>query len=218
MTYKPDVELFVLGTSASAGPGFEFCATAAPRASIADWPSDAEEQLKQNTREYPVTLALPTDVLKWIGTIVSYWALAEWIQAGTLCRLLNIGRKQARVMFGTRIGNSASKIAELIAMNDVRVDTDLTGLAKLLRACDESRNIVGHCVWMIDPDTQELCAQNPSGAWKPPQQKQISRRKYPQAFYPDEAWFSTTLDQIKSAIRQLQKLDQEIEAALQPSK
>ena len=95
-------------------------ASAASMPVIATWPSKQpfESWLKANMRTLPVTLALPDDLQKWIGRITSYWALAEWIQSGTLARLLNIGRKEARVMFGDRIGNCVSKIKQNMEIKD----------------------------------------------------------------------------------------------------
>ena len=90
-------------------------------------------------------------------------------------------------------------------------------LAKQLTESEQARNLVGHGVWMIDPETNELCIENPAGEWNPPKEPAISRRKYPQAFRPTQAWLVQTLDGIKACIRDLQDLDLEIEASFPAS-
>jgi hypothetical protein len=204
----PGQDPFTLGTSATAtGSGI-----------IAKWPSEIpfEYWLKTNIREFDVTLNLPKELHIWIGKITTYWAIAEWIQAGTLARLLNIGRKEARVMFGDRIGNCISKIKQNMEIKDIPLPDNFSTLSKTLNECELSRNLLGHGVWMVDPDTNELCVQNPSGEWLQ-QLPRISKRKYPEAVYPDEQWLSSALDKIKKGIRDVQELDRLLDSALPPS-
>jgi len=170
--------------------------------------------LQRNVREYPVTLDLPPEVLSWTAQIVTYWSVAEWIQLGTLSRLLKMERKEARIMFGTRIGNCAGKIKEVLASKDIKVNVDMADLAATLTECEKRRNLLGHGVWLVDPQTGELCVENPAGEWTPPKEPTISRRKYPQAFHPTLVWFIETLSDIKTSILFLQQLDREIDAAL----
>lgn len=61
------------------------------------------------------------------------------------------------------------------------------------------------------------CIENPAGEWISPKEHPISKRKYPQAFYPTEVWFISTFSDIKTAIRELQTLDREIDTALAAS-
>ncbi len=171
-----------------------------------------EDWLAQNVKEFPVTLDIPQQVSEWISKIVTHWAFAEWVQAGTLCNLLGIERKEGRVMFGARIGNSASKINQLLQMHEFSVATNMSDLSAMLKRCEEYRNLVGHGVWMIDPETSELCVQNPAGEWRQPNQDSVSKRKYPEAVYITEGWFSSVLNEIKNAISALQNLDREIDA------
>jgi len=55
-------------------------------------------------------------------------------------------------------------------------------------------------------DCTELCVQNISGEWSAPKQPKVSRRKYPEPFYPDQAWFLDRFGEIKMAIERLQAL------------
>ena len=197
---------FVLSTSASASA---VSVPAMPELSFEAW-------LSMSMKEYPVTLDLPSDLLPWIGKIVSYWALAEWIQAGTIAKLLNIGRKEGRVMFGARIGNSLSKIKQLMEIKEIPLPADLSDASMLLSRCDEARNLLGHGVWMLDPESGDMCVQNASGQWKQAQPP-VSKRKYPEAFFPTNPWFEETLEEVKSAIRWLQALDGHIDTALATS-
>lgn len=192
-------------------------ATAVSPVGFDKYPAPFEDWLKENVRGYPVTLDLPPVILVQVGTIVTYWALVEWIQAGTVARLLGISRKEARVMFGPRIGNSTSKIKQLMEIKSIQVPEELEKLSALLNKCETARNLVGHCVWMQDETTRELCLQNPSGEWTPPKQPKVSKRKYPEAFYPDQAWFSGVLEEIKKAIWELQALDRILDSRLPPS-
>lgn len=199
---------FVLGTSVTAVSTGTY--NPLPQETFGQW-------LQRNVREYPVTLDLPEDVLKWTAQVITYWSVAEWIQLGTLARLLKMERKEARVMFGARIGNCSGKLRELLASKDIAVNINISDLAATLTECEKRRNLLGHGVWLIDPVTSELCVENPSGEWTPPKEPTISRRKYPQAFHPTISWFVETLTDIKTAIQQLQRLDREIDAALAAS-
>lgn len=201
---------FILGTSVTAVSTGNSFTPPQPQETF-------EQRLEKNVRQFDVTLDLPPEIHQWIASIVTYWAVVEWIQIGTLSRLLYIERKEARVMFGARIGNSAPKIRQLIEMRNITVPTDMNRLAKLLTESEQARNLVGHGVWMIDPETNELCIENPAGEWNPPKEPAISRRKYPQAFRPTQAWLVQTLDGIKACIRDLQDLDLEIDAWLPAS-
>lgn len=173
-----------------------------------------EQRLERNLRDFDVTLDLPQEIHLWIASIVTYWAVVEWIQLGTLADLLGIERGAARVMFGSRIGNSAPKIRQLLEIKNITVSTDMANLAKMLTESEGARNLVGHGVWVIDPQTNELCVENPSGEWVPEKESRVSRRKYPQAFLPTQEWLAKTLDDIKTCIRELQDLDIEIGLAL----
>jgi hypothetical protein len=176
-----------------------------------------EAWLRRNMREYPVTLDLPPELLNEISKIVTHWALAEWIQLGILAMLIGMKRRDARVLYGTRMGNAARKIMQLLEYRQTAVSTDLEALSKDLTACEEARNLVGHGVWMLDPETNSFCIENPSGEWREQGTKSITRRKYPQAFHPDPAWFAATLADIKAVTRSLQRLHEEIEAQLSTS-
>lgn len=173
--------------------------------------------LQRSVKEYPLTLDLPVEVLQWTSTIVTYWSVAEWIQLGTLARLLKMERKEARVMFGSRIGNLTGKIKELLAVKSISVSTNFDALSETLTECEKRRNLLGHGVWLIDPEDGALCVENPSGEWTPPKEPKISRRKFPQAFHPTLPWFVETFSDIKTSILSLQKLDLEIDAALSAS-
>jgi hypothetical protein len=197
---------FALGTSVTAVSTGHYPPT--PQETFEEW-------LKKNVREFPATLDLPADLLQWIAKIVTYWAVVEWIQLGTLARLLGIERKEARVMFGARIGNSVSKIKQLLEMKNIRSPEYMSSLSASLTECEGRRNLVGHGVWMNDQG--ELCVENPSGDWIHQPHANVSKRKYPQAFYPTPIWLAETLENIKSAIRSLQKLDLEIDAAFSAS-
>jgi hypothetical protein len=177
-----------------------------------------EQWPRNNAREFPVTLDIPVAFFEGITNIVTHWAVAEWIQLGTLARLLGIERSEARVMFGARIGNSAGKIKQLLDMKGITArSVDFTELGKALGENEANRNLVAHGVWMVDPLNGEYCIENPSQQWTAPKEQSVIRRRYPQAFYPTSAWFVTILADIKSVIRQLQSLDQEIDRALAPS-
>lgn len=174
-----------------------------------------EQWLQKNQREYPVTLDLPPEIVNWIGVISAYWALAEWMELGILARLTKMERKEMRVFLGaSRAGGATSKIRELIRSKDISVTIDIDKLCATLNDCEKARNLLGHGVWLIDPITNELCVENPSGEWKQPKEQTISRRKYPQAFHPTQIWVVQVFSDIKLAIRELQNLDQEITAAL----
>lgn len=189
---------FVLGTSL----------TAVSTGNYAPQPEESFEQwLSKNVREFPVTLELDTELYSWIAKIVTYWAVAEWIQLGTLATLLKIDRNEARIMFGARIGNSLSKIKQLIDIRDLSIPIDLDALSNTLTECEKARNLVAHGVWIFDPDTHEYCIENPSGEWTPPKERPISKRKYPQAFPVSIVWFTCTFADIKTSIRELQRLD-----------
>jgi hypothetical protein len=177
-------------------------------------PTGLEDWLKANARAYLMTLELPSDVLEWIGKIVSYWAFAEWTQVATLARLLGISLKEARVMFGPRIGNAISKIRQLMEMKNIPLPPDFDDLLRQLSKCEEARNLLGHGVWMRDGT--EVCVQNTAGVWVAPKQT-VSRRKYPEAVYPDALWFSERLTEIETATIGLQALGRYIDAALPPS-
>ena len=182
-------------------------------------PRQAEETfdqwLKKNVREYPLTLEVPTDFLSGIAKIVIYWATLEWIQQGTLCRLLNMERKVLQNILGApRVSNAASKISSLVDSMDIAVTVNMLELTTKLGECEMARNLLGHGVWLTDPVTNQLCIENPSGQWKESHENPISRRKYPQVFHPTAAWFEQILSDIKASIRLLQKLDLEIETAL----
>ena len=99
-------------------------------------------------------------------------------------------------------------------LNDVPLPDDFESLSKLLTTCETARNLVGHGVWLNN--NNELCVQNPSGEWVSENEAKVSRRKYPQAFFPDEAWLSQTLADIKTAIHRLEQLGQHLEASLPP--
>lgn len=193
-------------------------ASAAPMPSMSSFqkftPQTFEEWVKANVKEYPVTLDIGPELQQWIGKIVSYWALAEWIQAGTLTRLLNTGRKEGRVMFGVRLGNCSSRIKQLMEIKDIPIPADLDTLSKTLTECEEARNLLGHGVWLKDPETGEICVQNPAGEWKADRQALASRRKYPEAFSVDGIWLTQTLEKIKGAVLELQKLDTHINTHL----
>src|SRR5438034_4664768 len=109
-----DPNQFLLSTGASA-------VSAVKIAEIMTWPQlpEFEQWLRDNIAEFPVTLTLPPELVARIGTTVSYWAVAEWIQAGTLARRLGIGRREGRVVYGARIGNCISKIRQLMEMKDI---------------------------------------------------------------------------------------------------
>lgn len=196
---------FVLGTAA----------TAVSTGTYNPLPQETFEQwLRRSVRDYPVTLDLPDEVLKWTAQIVTYWAVAEWIQLGTLARLLKMDRKEARVMFGSRIGNLSGKIREMLISKDIRVQIDISALSETLTECEKRRNLLGHGIWLVDPETGDLCVENPAGEWTPPKEPKISRRKFPQAFHPTIPWFIETFADIKTAIQELQRLDTQIDAAL----
>jgi hypothetical protein len=205
--FKPygDKDQFILGTAVTAVSTGHFVKV--PEETFEQW-------LRRNLREYSVTLDLPPEVLSWTAQIVTYWSVAEWIQLGTLARLLKMERKEARVMFGSRIGNCAGKIKELLLSKDIPVQMDMSALAATLTECEKRRNLLGHGVWLIDPMTLELCVENPAGEWTPPKEPTISKRKFPQAFHPTLPWFIETLADVKTAIRELQSLDRQIDAAL----
>lgn len=190
-------------------------ATAVSTGTYKPLPQETFEQwLRRNVRDYPVTLDLPQEVLTWTAQIMTYWSVAEWIQLGTLARLLKMDRKEARVMFGSRIGNCAGKIRELLVSKDIPIQMDRCALAGTLTECEKRRNLLGHGIWLVDPETGELCVENPAGEWTPPKEPTISKRKFPQAFHPTIPWFVETLADIKTVICELQKLDAEIDAAL----
>lgn len=174
-----------------------------------------EQWLKKNVREYPLTLDLSDDFLVRIAKIVIYWATVEWIQQGTLCRLLKMDRKLLRIVLGApRVSNIASKITNLVTSMDLAITVNMEELTTKLGGCETARNLLGHGVWLIDPVTKKPCIENPSGQWIEARENSISRRKYPQVVHPTVAWFEQTLSDIKALIRSLQKLDREIEAAL----
>jgi hypothetical protein len=109
-----------------------------------------EQWLKKNVREYPLTLELPDGFLASIARIVTYWATAEWIQQGTLSRLLKMDKKELRVILGApRVSGSASKITELVKSMDIAVTVNMLELTTKLRECESARNLLGHGVWLI---------------------------------------------------------------------
>lgn len=193
--------------SATAVPQVSMSAVFAPGEPFEYW-------LKANLREFPVTLDLPESLRLWIARIVTHWAVAEWLQAGILARVLRLSRKEARVMFGDRIGNCTSKIKQALEMKDCGVPASLEGLSELLTKCERARNLMAHGVWMHDPGTGEVCVQNPAGEWTVPKQPAVSKRKYPEAFFPTEAWLTKVLQDIETAIKNLQSLDQDIACRL----
>lgn len=205
--YTPPFPTFTtLGTSATA---------TAVRGNVFDNKTNFEDLLRSNTRELAVTLTLPNELLAWIGKIATHWAFAEWIQSGTLARLLNIGRKEARVMFGDRIGNCMSKIKQNMEIKNIPIPNNFPDLSKSLTECELARNLLCHGVWMVNPETKEICVQNPSGKWE--QQRQpISKRKYPEAFYPNNEWLQSTLNKIEQSISDVQALDRMLDSVLPP--
>lgn len=110
-----------------------------------------------------------------------------------------------------------SKIGQLIDMKNINTSFNLSALSNTLTECEKARNLLGHGVWMVDPITGAYCIENPSGEWKLPKEDPVSRRKYPQAFYPTVTWLTQTFADIKTAIRELQRLDREIDTALSAS-
>lgn len=202
---------FPLGTSVTAVSTGDGLIPRQPKETFDQW-------LKKNVREYPLTLELPDAFLAGIAKTVTHWAVVEWIQLGTLSRLLKMERTELRVVLGApRVSNAASKITELVKSRDITVTVNMVDLTTKLRECEIARNLLGHGVWLVDPVTSELCVENPSGEWMESREQSISRRKYPQAFHPTVPWFEKTLSDIKALIQSLQKLDLEIAAALQTS-
>lgn len=176
-----------------------------------------EYWLRANMRQFPVTLDLPDALRAWIGRIVSHWALAEWLQSGTVARLMGISRKEARVVLGDRIGNCASKIKQLMEMKGLALPDDLSDLAGLLTKCENARNLLSHGVWMLDPGIKALCVQNPSGEWINKVQGNVSKRKYPEAFVPTHEWLESTLKDMQRAIRRIEEIDKGVAEKLGPS-
>lgn len=129
--------------------------------------------------------------------------------AGTVCVLMNIDRKKGRVILGTRIGDSASKVKQLMEMESIDLPTQWADIREQISYCETAKNLLVHGVWMIDDGL--LCVQDPSGEWKggPPA---ISKRKYPEAFYPTREWFADLNEKMRHVIGDLQRLDQHIAA------
>lgn len=203
-----NMSAYVLGTGA----------TAVSTGNFSPLPDETFEQwLRRNMKEYPLTLDLPEQLWRWTALVITYWSVAEWIQLGTLAKLLGMTRKEARVMWGARIANMTGKIRDVLATKEVSVATDLEALSKTLIECEKRRNLLGHGVWLVDPEDSVLCIENPSGEWTPPNEKRITRRKFPQAFHATEPWFVETFADIKTSIQCLQQLDREIEQALSAS-
>lgn len=204
---------FLLDTSATATGSVRISMPLAPRVRL-------EDVLYAHIKEHPVTLDLPPEYFGWISKIITFWSLGEWMLLGTLGELTGLDRKAGRVVFGTRLGDTISKIKQMMDLKQIEIPAGWNMFSEEVKECEQARNLIAHGVWMKDKDTGELCIQNPSGEWvaKNADNRTVkaSKRNFPEAVYIDAQWFKDTFDKVVDTLGHIQFLDQVIAAAKKP--
>lgn len=193
--------------------------TATITLSYADFKSmpEFEKAIRESTKEYPVTLDLDKELLGWISRIITSWAVAEWIQQECLVKLLGLDRKIFRALFKNN-PDYISKISDVLQMRELEIPkfSNVKNLQTEINECAKRRNLIGHGIWINDEEAKRMCVIDTSGTWKFSNNEHVSKRKYPEAFYPEDTWFTETFVKIKFIIEALGELDKFIISLQKP--
>jgi hypothetical protein len=82
-----------------------------------------------------------------------------------------------------------------------------------LENAEKVRDLVGHCIWLKEKHTGQICAQDIRGSWTK-DDPAFSRRMYPYAQPVDLDWLNKRVGMMRILMASVQATDQEIQLAL----
>jgi hypothetical protein len=171
------------------------------------------EDIIAGVKEHPLTTDIPHQYLAWIGRILAYWSVAEWIVTGTLCYLVGVGRKEGRHLFKGIQDRQEEVIPKIKYMLELKkTAVDYSELSKLYNKCAEYRNLLAHGIWVKHCDTKELCLQVTAGNWS---DVGLTKKMYPEIILiNDTKWFEQIFHDVEKAIEKARELDRKVEEML----
>jgi hypothetical protein len=176
--------------------------------------------MPRRPRELPVTVKLPSFLLREIGRIITHHAVLEWSLSRLTYTLLGIDRVAGRIAVREpRTTDRLDMVHDLLKHRKISVSADLQTLREAIDKCRQQRDALAHGLWFKDPQhPNRLFLGRFSGQWSPPGMKgKRKRRIYPEApeYSLEEA--RSLLALIDGTTEAIYDLEAEIESALKAS-
>jgi hypothetical protein len=168
------------------------------------------------SRNLPVTLDLPSPMLREIGRIVVRHAALELQLNLMIYQLLEIDTAMGRITVrDPRTSDRIDMIIDLLEMKKIKVKVNLSAVRKSLEACAKGRDLLAHGIWVEDNMRPgKLLLRSLSGKWTPDGVTNLKRRIEPEGVEYDVAKARKLTALIEATGELLHDLGVEIRAAL----
>lgn len=165
----------------------------------------------------PIIVDLPPDIAVSIGQIMAVWSFHDWKLQQIIYKLLDIDPKKGRVAAGQPRGAEVTKrIEELLMLHNINID--LAPIRKNISTLEQQRDMLGHGVWLRNPENGDIYVQRTSGKWQPPGEIDgTSRRIKPEAVKIDVAYLEDQREKMKAQAALAETLFNQVVLSLQAS-
>jgi hypothetical protein len=172
------------------------------------------------SRNLPITIDLPSPLLREIGRIVVRHAALELQLNLMIYQLLEIDAAMGRITVrDPRTSDRLDMIADLLEMKKIKVKANLSAIGKSLERCAKGRDLLAHGIWVDDNMHHgKLLLRSLSGKWTPDGATHLKRRIEPEGVDYTVADARQLTALIEATGEQLHDLGVEIRAALASSR
>lgn len=161
--------------------------------------------------EFSVVKDLPSNLLEGIGQVIVLFSRLEFVLSKIIHDLLGISEKEGRLAVREpRASERVNIIADLLALRNMEVGTDLKKLQTLVENLEKDRNKVAHGIWVKHPKTGELLLRVTKGTWQDGIRGKVKRIIVPEAFEVSPNYLAQIAEQIDQTTIQVLSLAREI--------
>jgi hypothetical protein len=172
------------------------------------------------SRNLPITIDLPSPLLREIGRIVVRHAALELQLNLMIYQLLEIDAAMGRITVrDPRTSDRLDMIADLLEMKKIKVRADLPAIRTSLQECASGRDLLAHGIWVDDNARPgKVMLRTLSGRWTPDGTTKLKRRIQPEGVEYDVTKARQLTALIEATGERLHDLGVEIRAALASSR
>lgn len=171
-----------------------------------------------NQIEAIVVHDIPDDLAALIGKVIAAYSRLENNTIYLTALLLQLNKVEARIALrNPRPAEALDMALDLFTLKAIRVTTDTASLRPKLEKAKADRDAIGHGMWLRHPTTNELYLRLSRGSWDKSMTggDKISRAIFPQAIPYGPTECQLVLNNIEDALRGVDALGAELDAALQ---
>lgn len=170
--------------------------------------------------EAVIIYRLPPRMSNIVGRIIVRYAALEYKLNAAIAVMLQLQRVEWRlVLKEPRVHERLETIQDLLALRDITIATNFEEFSDLLETVNRERDQIAHGIWLQHPVTKKIYLRLTKGMWKrtAPYQNKIKRPIAPQSILFGVEECRAVLARIDGAIKLIQVLGREIDAARKAS-